>query len=300
MAARHCAPAGVTQPAAQSRPRVGRRTRAPDRGAAGSASMRIPCLHIRPDPGHPRNRTVMRPLAERLREAGTQVRPASHRAGAGLSRSRRWLSRRSRRLCTFRTRRNTAAPEVPSRIGCRVWTPDGRNVAVPPVPDTEVQVTTSENETKQAAVKPPAQPTLVRTQHLPHAGPQHRNRTSEPLPGPPAGAPSCPATSDPHRPLAEHARNSLPTSRSRPSAYKVHGVCRTQPFERIRQACDRGRRTRADGGARERTRGLRARCYGAFQADTRIVRIRLSVSFTIVTRNTFGGTPCRSAAAGEC
>src|SRR5207248_2023416 len=50
------------------------------------------------------------------------------------------------------------------------------------------------------SVKPPAQPTLVRTQHLPPPAPRRCPPSSEALSGPPAGAPPCPATSDPHRP----------------------------------------------------------------------------------------------------
>src|SRR5689334_1196414 len=86
---------------------------------------------------------------------------------------------------------------------------------------------------RERSVKPPAQPTLVRTQHLPPPARQRCPPSSEPLSAPAAGALLCPATSDPHRPPPA-VRGTFAERRHRPLYL---------PAARVRAAP-----TRAEGG----------------------------------------------------
>jgi hypothetical protein len=143
--------------------------------------------------------------AERLRAC----RPAAGVPGPHNERHRHLHRRRARMLVCGRARTDARCPIRAKVVGAK----------------KKVQVRRSTG----GVCKPPAQPTLVRTQHLPPTGRQDHHRTSEPLSGSPAGAPSCPAASDPHRPstavrgtCAERSRGRR-HHRAQPSACKVHG-----------------------------------------------------------------------------
>ena len=76
------------------------------------------------------------------------------------------------------------------------------------------QVSGLRRRSEGRSVKPPAQPTLVRTQHLPPPARKRCLCSSQPLPGPPGEALPCPATSGLHRPPTATCAQLVPRGRT--------------------------------------------------------------------------------------
>ena len=208
-----------------------------------------------------------------IRKVGYCFRQASHPEGPTevprFRRAHRMVFRSSRGerrgrggSATGRRRRSArrrAWRRAPSpRIRRPARTRDGRVDALRLFWSTNPQVTPLRLEMDRAAVKPPAQPTLGRTQHLPPPARERCPRSSEPLSVRRQGLSPCPARSGRYRPS--------PAARGT-SAERFGG-------EAIRQPARARHRPSSQGGTRSGIRSRQASPEAEPSAGTITVVIR--------------------------